>query len=109
MNYFKMYYQACAYSKNWYGILNYAPTATILLYNDAEGYCIGHMEESIYGVQPLTEAEALAEVNAVAEVMDVWKGDKLATRWDEVLVDGELKPKKDMFKADFSPIKKAVK
>ena len=37
MNYFKMYYQACAYSKNWYGTLDYAPSATVLFYNDIEG------------------------------------------------------------------------
>ena len=89
MNYFKSYYQPCSYSPNWYGLLNYAPPATILLYNDEECFCIGVMEERIFGVQHIAEVDALSQVsNADGNNPDVWKGDRLANRWNEVVIDG---------------------
>lgn len=85
MYYFKMYYQPCSYSKDWYGLLNYAPPATVLMYNDEDCFCIGYMEENIHGVQHITEASAMSQIaNADDTNPDVWKGDRLIHRWDEV-------------------------
>lgn len=84
MNYFKSYYdKGLAYSPNWYGILSYAPAATVLLYDDNEGYCVGYMESDLpLGVEAITEAEALAQVAAADDVDGVYFGEKLAHRWD---------------------------
>jgi hypothetical protein len=83
MNYFKSYYQSCSYSPNWYGTLDYAPSATILLYNDNECYCIGYMESELPNeVIPLTEEEALAEISQSQDIDGVYFGDKLLHRWD---------------------------
>lgn len=42
MKYFKSYYEkGITYPKGWYGTLDFAPPVNILMYNDAEGYCIG--------------------------------------------------------------------
>lgn len=83
MNYFKSFYESgIAYSPNWYGTLNYAPPATVLLYDDNQGFCIGYMESELpEGVQALTEAEALAIVEGAEDVDSVWFGKKLAGRW----------------------------
>jgi hypothetical protein len=85
MNYFKSYYETgLAYSPNWYGTLSYAPQATVLLYDDNQGFCIGFMEVELPpGVIPMTEAEALAEVAQAEDIDGVWFGEKLAHRWDE--------------------------
>ena len=89
MNYFKSYYQPCSYSPNWYGLLNYAPPATVLLYNDELCFCIGVMGENIFGIQHITEASAMSQIANADEVnLDVWKGDRLLHRWDEVTLDG---------------------
>lgn len=65
MNYFKSYYNRCAYSKDWYGSYHNAPPATILLYNDIDLYCIGYMEDSLpEGVIPLSENDALYIINS---------------------------------------------
>lgn len=83
MNYFKSNYNPCAYSPNWYGTLDYAPSSTILLYNDNENYCIGYMESSLpEGVVSMTESEALAEINQTANAEGIYFGDKLLHRWD---------------------------
>lgn len=91
MNYFKSYYdKAIAYSPNWYGTLDYAPNATVLLYNDTEGFCVGHMESALpEGVQAMTEQEALAEVAQAQDIEGVYFGEKLANRWlEEGGIDG---------------------
>ncbi len=87
MNYFKSFYdQDIAYSPNWYGTMDYAPPATVLLYDDNQGYCIGYMEGELpEGVQALTESEALAIVASTVDVEGVWFGEKLAHRWDVVI------------------------
>ena len=89
MNYFKGFYdKGIAYSPNWYGTLNYAPPATVLLYDDNQGYCIGYMESTLpEGVQALTESEALAIVASAEDIEGVWFGEKLANRWNEVVLD----------------------
>ena len=89
MNYFKSFYdKGIAYSPNWYGTLNYAPAATVLLYDDNQGYCIGYMESALPdGVQALTESEALAIVASAVDVEGVWFGEKLAGRWTLSLTD----------------------
>jgi hypothetical protein len=85
MNYFKSFYApGLAYSPNWYGTMDRAPNAIVLLYNDNQGMCIGYMESELPSdVIPMTEAAALAEVAAVEDAEGIWKGDKLAYRWDE--------------------------
>jgi len=89
MNYFKSYYDiGIAYSPNWYGTLNYAPPATVLLYDDNQGYCIGYMEGELpEGVQALTESEALAIVASAEDIEGVWFGEKFAGRWTTLLQD----------------------
>ena len=89
MNYFKGFYDlGIVYSRNYYATLDYAPSATVILYNDNEGYCIGYMESALPdGVTAMTEADALAEVVQVQDIDGVWFGDKLTHRWD-VVVDG---------------------
>lgn len=84
MNYFKSYYdKTLSYSPDWYGTLSYAPPATVLLYNDNEGFCIGYMASELPdGVQALTESEALAIVAGAEDIEGVWFGEKLARRWD---------------------------
>lgn len=90
MNYFKSNYEkGLAYSENWYGTLDYAPPATVLLYNDNDGYCIGKMESALpNGITAMTETEALAEISNAVEVDGVYFGDKLLHRW-EVMKHGE--------------------
>lgn len=84
MNYFKSYYTPCGYSPNWYGTLSYAPSATVILYNDNECYCIGYMKDNLpNGVIPITEKEALEYLNNSEDISGVWFGDKLLHRWDE--------------------------
>lgn len=89
MNYFKSTYSPCAYSPNWYGTLDYAPPANVLMYNDEDCFCIGTMDEVIEGVQYIPEEEALTIVDS-SEGELVYKGDKLLHRWDiaEVVYDG---------------------
>ena len=84
MNYFKSFYdKTLSYSPDWYGTLSYAPPATVLLYNDNEGFCIGYMASELPdGVQALTESEALAIVAGAEDIEGVWFGEKLARRWD---------------------------
>lgn len=91
MNYFKSKYdKTVSYSPNWYGSMDYAPTATVLLYNDNEGYCVGYMESALpTEVTAMTEDEALGEIAQATDVDGVYFGDKLIHRWDsEVAIDG---------------------
>jgi hypothetical protein len=90
MNYFKSFYDSgIAYSPNWYGTLSYAPAATVLLYDDNQGFCIGCMESELpEGVQAITEQEALSIVASAEDVEGVWFGEKLAHRWEEGGIDG---------------------
>lgn len=90
MNYFKSYYdKTIAYSPNWYGTLDFAPPATVILYNDNEGFCIGKMESDLpEGVLAISETEALSEVANAEDIDGVYFGDKLMHRW-EVTEDGE--------------------
>ena len=81
MNYFKSYYSPCAYSPNWYATLDYAPMATVLLYDDENGFCIGHMEANDAAVEYITEEEAMSIIDST-DGEQVWKGDKLVHRWD---------------------------
>lgn len=88
-NYFKSFYETgIAYSPNWYGTLDYSPPATVLMYDDANGFCIGYMYSDLpQGVEALSEAEALEIVtNTDGEL--VYKGDKLLHRWD--VEDGDI-------------------
>ena len=89
MNYFKSTYQlGLAYSPNWYGTLDYAPPATVLLYDDNQGYCIGYMASELpQGVTSIAETEAQTELANAQDVEGVFYGDKLLNRWD-VIVDG---------------------
>jgi len=86
MNYFKSFYdQGIAYYPNWYGTMDYAPPATVLLYDDNQGYCIGYMASELPdGVQALTESEALAIVASAEDIEGVWYSEKLVHRWDVV-------------------------
>ena len=84
MNWFKSYYNPCMYSQNWYGTLDYAPKATVIMYDDNKFECVGYMESDLPdGVVSITEAEA----NEIISKKDynsenVWYGDKLLHRWD---------------------------
>jgi hypothetical protein len=82
MFYFISYYEpGLKYGKTWYGTLDYAPLATVLLYNDAEGYCIGMIDQKIKGIDYITEEEAMEFVNSAdLDNPDIWAGDKLANR-----------------------------
>ena len=85
MNYFKSNYdEVGAYSKGWYGTRDYAPPATILLYNDNENYCIGYMESELpeYLI-PLTESEALELIDNAEDGEGIYFGEKLENRWEE--------------------------
>ena len=83
MYYFKSYYIPCSYISNWYGEFDYAPPATVLMYNDEEGFCIGTMDEKIDGVTYISESEALITVNkAKINNPNVFVGYKLHERWD---------------------------
>jgi hypothetical protein len=82
MKYFKSTYEkGIAYSKDWYGTFSYAPNATVLMYDDLNAFCIGTMKETIDGVEYLTEEQALSIINS-SEGEKVYKGNKLAERWD---------------------------
>jgi hypothetical protein len=83
MYYFISYYEVgLKYSKEWYGTLSYAPPATVLLYNDAEGYCIGMIDQQIRGIDYITEEEAMEFVNSAdLDNPDIWAGEKLANRY----------------------------
>lgn len=89
MNFFKSTYESgIAYSPNWYGTLDYAPLATVLLYDDNQGFCIGYMESELpEGVQAITEQEALAIVAGAEDIDGVYFGEKLARRWEEGGID----------------------
>ena len=88
MNWFKSNYDTSIekYSEGWYGTMDYAPLATILLYNDALGYCVGYMEAfDNPDVNYITEAEAQALIASVdVDNPAIWAGDRLLHRWDEV-------------------------
>ncbi len=150
MNYFKSEYEkGIVYNKGWYGTLDYSPDATVLMYDDDNGICIGFMEELItveklydrnfedaknelnriklgetatvlllennlpsisenlsyiseeinitndeiianiipvnsIGITYITEDEALSIVKS-SESDNVWKGNKLANRWDVIV------------------------
>lgn len=87
-NYFQSNYQPCAYSPGWYGTLDYAPPATILLYNDNSCVCIGYMEDALPpGVMPITEQQANEIFSNAVDIDGVWFGEKLLHRWD-VTEDG---------------------
>ena len=92
MNYFKSFYDlGIAYSPNWYGTLDYAPPATVLLYDDNQGYCIGYMESGLpVGVQGIAEQEALEAVASAEYIDGIWFGEKLAHRWDVIDDGGEI-------------------
>lgn len=85
INYFLSYYEPVRkYSRNWYGILEYAPDATILLYDDSVGVAIGHMESDIPVYDwliPLEEADALDIVDTYPDGDGIYKGEKLEKRW----------------------------
>lgn len=94
MNYFKSYYNRCAYSKDWYGSYHNAPQATILLYNDIDLYCIGYMVDSLpEGVIPLTEEDALLIINSF-ESYDVIPDVVYITEEDENQITTYRLPKK---------------
>lgn len=84
MNYFKSYYTpGIAYSPNYYGTLSWAPAATVILYDDNEGYCIGYMESDLPpGVEAITEEEANIELQNAVDTDGVFFGEKLLHRWD---------------------------
>lgn len=90
MNYFKSFYKpGTAYSPNWYGTMNHAPAAEVLLYDDNQGYCIGRMKAELPAeVVPMTEAEALIAVSSAKSIKGVYAGDKLAVRWNEGGING---------------------
>jgi len=90
INYFKGFYdKGIAYSPNWYGTMNYAPAATVLLYNDNTGYCIGYMASELpQGVFFMSEIDAQIEINnADIDDSNVFKGDKLLHRWDVIDIE----------------------
>jgi hypothetical protein len=82
--YFKSYYEkTLSYSPNWYGTMDYAPPAIVLLYDDNQGYCIGYMDGELpAGVEAMTEIDALAEILVAQDIDGVYFGDKLLHRWD---------------------------
>jgi len=83
MQYFKFKYEpGLSYSPGWHGTRDHDFPATVLLYNDKEGYGIGCTKSEITkDCAPLTEEEALKEVDAVEESDKVFKNQSLADRW----------------------------
>lgn len=107
--YFKSNYTpGIKYSPGWYGTLNYAPLATILLYNDEDGYCIGTINETIAGIEYITEEAALTIINAV-DLTDplIFTGDKLLHKWDreEIPVFEDPRKRKGFPSRPVGPIK----
>lgn len=93
MNYFISRYEPCAYSPNWYGHKIYAPNATVLMYNDEEGFCIGYMEADDADVKYVTEYHATEWLSYYNDIdnPNIWIGDRLLHRWDEPVVeDGDV-------------------
>lgn len=87
--YFKSYYSLCQYSQGWYGTLEYAPFADVIFYNDIECFCIGIIDVIIDGIEYITEEEAIDIINSYDNNLNgIWYGEKLANRWNEVVVDG---------------------
>lgn len=95
--FFKSQYQPCTYSPNWYGTLDLAPTATVILYDDNENICIGYVE-SIEAKNILEQYATISFYETEADMEDdyeiysiedehVWFGDRLIHRWD-VVEDG---------------------
>ena len=113
MNYFKSAYKRCTYSPGWYGTLDWAPPATVLLYNDNDCWCIGYMESDLpNGVVAITEAEAneiLAAAEALEATEDVWFGEKLENRWNEEAVSNESEPDIISEDADIPDVKQLIK
>jgi len=91
-NWFKSKYESVAgYSPNWYGIMDYAPPATILLYDDNICECIGWMDSALPVDPHLTSLTEEAGLNIIANYVDgegIWFGEKLEKRW--------LPPEEDM-------------
>lgn len=74
------------YAKDWYGI-NYTPPATVVLYDDNQGFCIGYFEDVCPIMPEVTfysnEQKALDDIT-VCSIKDdnVWFGDRLVNRWN---------------------------
>ncbi len=87
MNYFKSNYnQVTAYGRNWYGTMDYAPNATVLLYDDNINECIGYMVAELpvnAMITDLTEGQANNIIDNYEDADGVWFGDKLEHRWDD--------------------------
>ena len=91
--YFKSKYEGVkGYPRGWYGTFDKCPPATILLYNDDKGFCIGYVEnEEDYNeiiknkdVIPYNPKEdALAEIALYSiEHPKIFHGTKIQDRWD---------------------------
>jgi hypothetical protein len=93
VNWFKSKYEKVeGYSPNWYGIMDYAPNSTILLYDDNICECIGYMNEELPDdehLTSLTEEQATEIIDNYEDVDGVWFGEKLEKRWDtDELIEG---------------------
>lgn len=96
VHYFKSYYNPCKYSPNWYGALDYAPPATVLLYNDNDNFCIGYMDIDCMELvnHPTlqfynSDEEALQDIaNSSIDDANIWFGERLEIRWTLPEEDG---------------------
>jgi hypothetical protein len=58
MKYFKNFYEKnISYPKCWYGVLEFAPPAEMLLYDDANGLCVGVLPDVIRRKTIVSEPE----------------------------------------------------
>lgn len=82
------------YSPGYHGTIPHCPKdVKVLLYNDKEGYGIAQTEDKFIPkeVTVIEEAEALGTLTEFIDTKeeDIYIGDKIVTRWDEVeVVDG---------------------
>ena len=85
VNWFKSKYENVnGYSPNWYGIMDYAPNSTILLYDDNKCECIGYMESELPTddhLTALTEQEAKSIIDNYEDADGVYFGEKLENKW----------------------------
>jgi hypothetical protein len=98
MKYFKSNYKkGTKYPKGWYGELDFAPPATVLLYNDEKGYCIGQISDVCRKPSIVTENEKEAETalrNPLNVAFEI-DGETITRKEDNLVALAELKEYKN--------------
>ena len=85
-----------SYSPGWHGVMPHCPKNVVVdLYNDKEGYGIAHCEDTFTPkeITVKTKTQAQTIVSQSVEEDGVYFGNKLATRWKEVIIEPVLDEK----------------